>query len=76
MAEGNASIILQEANIGIYTIPECEELWSEEEINDEEHVCIGTQNEAGTCGVSSSVQVARKFENKKNKIPLQFMDNF
>ena len=57
MAEGNVSIILQEANIGIYTIPECEALWSEEEINDEEHVCIGTPNEAGTCGVSSSVHL-------------------
>ena len=54
-AGGPASNILQEANIGIYTIPECEALWSEGDINDEKHVCIGTPNEAGSCGVSPLV---------------------
>ena len=54
-ADEPPSNILQEANIGIYTIPECEALWSEEEINDEEQVCIGTPNEAGTCSVSCLV---------------------
>ena len=55
------STILQEANIGIYTIPECEALLSEEEINDEKHVCIGTPNEAGSCNVSCLVPVVGKF---------------
>ena len=65
VADGPASTILQEANIGIYTIPECEALWSEEEINDEEHVCIGTPNEAGSCSVSPLVLVIGKFKIKK-----------
>ena len=64
-----ASTILQEANIGIYTIPECEALWSEEEINDEEHVCIGTPNEAGSCSVSSMVQVVGKRTTKNIYLP-------
>ena len=64
-ADGPASGILQEANIGIYTIPECEALWSEEQINDEEHVCIGTPNEAGSCSVSFLVLVVGKWKIKK-----------
>ena len=59
--DGPASTILQEANIGIYTIPECEAIWSEEEINDKEHVCIGTPNETGSCTVSPLVPVVLKF---------------
>ena len=55
VTDGPFSNILQEANIGIYTIPECEALWSEEEINDEEHVCVGIPNKAGSCYVSSLV---------------------
>ena len=55
--DGPRTTILQEANVGIYTIPECEALWSEEEINDEEYVCISTPNEAGSCSVSYLVQV-------------------
>ena len=42
---------LQEANIDVYTIDECEAVWGESEIEDNEHVCVGMEGK-GACIVS------------------------
>ena len=54
--EGGGSITsqLQEANIDVYTIPECEAVWGESEIEDDEHVCVGMGGQ-GSCNVSLSI---------------------
>ena len=44
--------ILQEANVGVYTIEECEDLHGAGDIENNEHVCVGLQGETGACNVS------------------------
>ena len=44
--------ILQEANVGVYTIEECEDLHGVGDIENNEHVCVGLQGETGACNVS------------------------
>ena len=44
--------VLQEANVGVYTIGECEDLHGAGAIENNEHVCVGVQGESGSCNVS------------------------
>ena len=43
--------MLQEANIGVYTIEECEDLHGAGAIENNEHVCVGVLGESGSCNV-------------------------
>ena len=44
--------VLQEANFGVYTIEECEDLHGAGDIENNEHVCVSVQGETGACNVS------------------------
>ncbi len=49
---------LQEANTGVYTKEDCEAIWGASEIDDNEHVCVGSEDGGsdgdgtGSCSVS------------------------
>ena len=44
--------VLQEAEITVFTLEECEDAYSEPAIEDNEHVCVGVLGEKGSCNVS------------------------
>ena len=54
--------ILQEANIDVFTIEECEELHGANDIENNEHVCVGVTGEAGSC----NVRLPAKFTNTQS----------
>ena len=52
--------MLQEAEITVYTLEECEDVFGADEIEDNEHVCVSLTGERGACNVSESLSVNRK----------------
>ena len=49
----NLPDVLQEAEITVYTLEECEDAFGANDIDDNEHVCVGLSGTSGACNVRS-----------------------
>ena len=44
--------MLQEAEVTVFTLEECEDAYGASSIDDNEHVCVGILGEVGSCNAS------------------------
>ena len=67
IADSASSIadMLQEAEVTVFTLEECEDAYGASEIDDNEHVCVGILGEVMSCNVSI---LAFEFFHKMTKV--------
>ena len=49
---GDVANDLQKSEITVLSLEECEDIWGGSNIDDTDHVCVGTIGQSGACNVS------------------------